>query len=298
MLVQQFMILSQKIRRWIDRFGLISLVFLTCCYIYGKKIEPNWIEIVPIELAIPQLDQAFDEFKMVQISDLHTSKFMPPERLDKIITLVNQQHPDAIAITGDIITEGSDFDAEQLTLKLSQLKSKSLTIAVLGNHDHWWENLDKLKQVLANSKINLLNNQVSIIERGSKKLAFAGLDDPYWGKADLPKTIAQLPDQIAAILLVHEPDYIEESAKTHKFALQLSGHSHGGQIRIPFFQPLVLPYKGKKYFVGLNKVEDTLSYTNRGLGMTSLPLRIGSRPEITVFTLHPATEVSSQLGEN
>ena len=289
MLVQQFQTLYRKIKRLSDRFTLIAVVFLTCCYVYGKKIEPNWIEIVPIELAIPHLEQAFDNFKIVQISDLHASRFMPPQRLDKIITLVNQQHPDAIAITGDIITEGYHFDAEQLTLKLSQLKSKSLTIAVLGNHDHWWENLAKLKQILAKSKIKLLHNQVCIIERGSKKLAFAGLDDPYWGKADLPKTIAQLPDQVAALLLVHEPDYIEESAKTHKFALQLSGHSHGGQIRIPFLQPLVLPYKGKKYFAGLYRVEDTLSYTNRGLGMTGLPFRFGSRPEITVFTLHPAT---------
>lgn len=91
------------------------------------------------------------------------------------------------------------------------------------------------------------------------------------------------------VFLVHEPDYIEKSAKTHRFALQLSGHSHGGQIRIPFLTPLVLPCGGKKYFAGLDRVEDTYTYTNRGLGMTNLPLRIGSRPEITVFTLHSPT---------
>lgn len=295
MLVQQLQTLYRKIRRLSDRFTLIAVVLLICCYVYGKKIEPNWIEVVPIELAIPHLAQEFDDFKIVQISDLHASRFMTPQRLDKMITLVNQQDPDAIAITGDIISEGYHFDAQKLTLKLSQLKSKSLSIAVLGNHDHWWENRDTLKQVLADSNIQLLHNQVRIIERDSQKLAFAGLDDPYWGKPDLPKTIAQLPEQTATILLVHEPDYIEESAKTHKFALQLSGHSHGGQIRIPFLQPLVLPYKGKKYFAGLYQVEDTVAYTNRGLGMTGLPLRIGSRPEITVFTLHPARKTSQKL---
>ncbi|MEM8673066.1 MAG: metallophosphoesterase [Cyanobacteria bacterium P01_G01_bin.67] len=289
MLAKQPLSLRQKIRRWIDQFILITLVFLTCCYVYAKKIEPNWIEVVPIQLAIPHLAPAFDDFKIVQISDLHASKFMPPQRLTKIIELVNQQQPDAIAITGDLITQGHGFDADQLSLNLKQLKSELGTLAVLGNHDHWWKTRDQLKQTLIESKITILENQVFIVERDSQKLAFAGLDDPYWGHPNLPQIIAQLPEQATAILLVHEPDYIEKSAKTHKFSLQLSGHSHGGQIRIPFLTPLVLPYGGKKYFAGLNQVEDTFTYTNRGLGMTGLPLRFGSRPEVTVFTLHPTS---------
>ncbi len=289
MLVKQSFTLLRKIRRWIDRITLITLILLTCCYVYAKKIEPNWIEVVPIELAIPHLDQTFDGFKIVQISDLHVSKFMTDQRLAKIIKLVNQQQADAIAITGDLITQGIRFDAEKLKQALSQLRSKSVTVAVLGNHDHWGQKIEELKQIIRDSNITILDNQVFFVERGAKKLALAGIDDPYWGNPDLPKTIAQLNDQIAAILLVHEPDYIEKSAQTHKFALQLSGHSHGGQIRIPFLHPLVLPYGGQKYFAGLNQVEDTLTYTNRGLGMTGLPLRFGSRPEITVFTLHPVS---------
>lgn len=281
--------LRQKIRRWIDRFALITIVFATCCYVYGKKIEPNWIEVVPVELAIPHLPQAFDEFKIVQISDIHASELMPAKRLAKIIKLVNQQQPDAIAITGDFVTKRSDFYAKRLTIKLSQLQSKSAIVAILGNHDHWQKEIAQLKQVLTDSKITLLDNQVYFVERGSQQLAFAGLDDPYWGEPNLPQIIAQLPDNVPAILLVHEPDYIEKSAATHKFALQLSGHSHGGQIKIPFLDPLVLPYGAQKYFAGLNQVEDTITYTNRGLGMTGLPLRFASRPEITVFTLHPAS---------
>lgn len=281
--------LRRRIRRWIDRFALITIVFAICCYVYAKKIEPNWIEVVPVELAIPHLDQAFDEFKIVQISDIHATELMPAERLAKIIKLVNQQQPDAIAITGDFITKRGNFYAERLALKLNQLQSKSGIVAILGNHDHWQKEIARLKQVIADSNITLLDNQVYLVERGSKQLAFAGLDDPYWGEPNLPQIIAQLPDNVPAILLVHEPDYIETSAATHKFALQLSGHSHGGQIKIPFFRPLILPYGGQKYFAGLDQVEDTITYTNRGLGMTGLPLRFASRPEITVFTLHPAS---------
>lgn len=275
----------RQLRRWIEKSVLTTLVLSLCFYLYGTKIEPNWIEIVPIELTIPHLSPAFDGFKLVQISDLHVSKFMPESRFERIIRLVNQQHGDAIAITGDIITARGRFNEERLGQQLSRLHAAFKTVAVLGNHDHS-RRIKALKRTLAHSQIDNLDNQVYLIERDAQQLALAGLDDPYWGEADLEGTIAQLPPEVPAILLVHEPDYIEQSAKTHKFALQLSGHSHGGQIRIPFFNPLVLPRGGRKYYAGLDLVEDTLTYTNRGLGMTNLPIRIGSRPEITVFTLH------------
>ena len=278
--------IRRRIRKWIKKSALIAVALSLCCYIYGAKIEPNWVEIVPLQLTIPHLDAAFDGFKIVQISDLHLGDYMPEPRFSKMVKLVNQQQPDAIAITGDFITKRNHFDIVRVKQQLSQLHSLSGTVAVLGNHDHWARKIDLLKQILAESKIDNLDNEVHFITRNNHSLALAGLDDPYWGKPDLDQILAQLPAEMPTILLVHEPDYIERSAKTHRFALQISGHSHGGQIRIPFVAPLVLPRGGKKYFAGLNQVEDTLTYTNRGLGMTNLPLRIGSRPEITVFTLH------------
>ncbi|BAZ43492.1 putative Ser/Thr protein phosphatase family protein [Chondrocystis sp. NIES-4102] len=274
------------IKKWVRKYTVIAIALFTCCYIYGSKIEPNWLEVVSIDLPIANLTPAFNQFKIVQISDLHISRFMPEKRLNRIIKLVNQQQADAIAITGDFITKGETINLPRLEKKLSQLNSQSPTLAVLGNHDHYRQATPKLKQALADTHIINLDNQIYTIERGQEKLVFAGIDDPYWGQGDLTKVLAQLPNNIPAILLVHEPDFIGESAKTHKFALQLSGHSHGGQIRLPFQHPLILPYGGKKYFVGQNQVEDTIVYTNRGLGMTALPLRFGSRPEITVFTLH------------
>ncbi len=289
MLVKHYSPLLKTIKRWLSKITVIVITLLTCCYIYGSKIEPNWIEVVPIQLVIPNLTPAFNEFKIVQISDLHSSHFMPEKRLNKIVKLVNQQQPDAIAITGDLITKYERFNLKKLEKTLSKLVSHECTLTVLGNHDHWDKVTDLLKQTLVDSNVTNLDNQVYVIKRGTEKLAFAGVDDPYWGKPDLEKVISQLPNDNVAVLLVHEPDYIGISAKTHKFALQLSGHSHGGQIRIPFLDPLVLPPGGRKYFVGLNQVEDTIEYTNRGLGMTGLPLRFNSRPEITVFTLHTTT---------
>ena len=286
LLTVYFRNLLKKTRRWLGKSTVIVFIGFICCYIYGSKIEPNWIEVVSIDLTIPNLGSAFNNFKIVQLSDLHSNYFMPESRLNNIVKLVNKQQPDAIAITGDFITRNRRFDDKDLISKFSQLEAKAGVVSIFGNHDHWKAKVNRLKQILIQSQINNLDNQVYLVERGTQQLALAGIDDPYWGKPDLQQAIAQLPFNVPAILLVHEPDYIEKSALTHRFALQLSGHSHGGQIRVPFLDPLILPRGGRKYFAGLNQVEDTIVYTSRGLGMTSLPLRFGSRPEITVFTLH------------
>lgn len=288
MVAWQYSDLSKTIRKWISKFTVAALILFVSLYIYSGKIEPNWIEIVPIDLTIDNLDTAFEDFKVVQISDLHVSHSMPEKRLKRIFKLVNKQSPNVIAITGDIVTSYRHFNPQKLEKNLRQLVSQDATLSVLGNHDRLGHKTAKLERSLAKSNINNLNNQVAIIHRGEAKLAFAGVDDPYWGTPDLNKVVADLPADTPAILLVHEPDYLGKSSKTHKFALQLSGHSHGGQIRLPFMKPPILPTGGRKYFIGLNKEEDTLGYTNRGLGMTALSLRFNSRPEITVFTLHSA----------
>ena len=286
MLIKHYYTLFKSLKNWMAHLIMLGFGLIICCYLYGAKIEPNWIEVVPINLTIPNLSKVFDDFKIVQISDLHLGKFMPSSRLDKIVRLVNQQQPDAIVVTGDIITKKQQFNAETVVKYLNQLNSPTGIFVILGNHDRWHKQVKRLEQALIESKVHNLNNQVYTIHRGAAQLTFAGLDDPYVGKPDLKQVIRQLTDDSPVILLVHEPDYVDISSKTGKFALQLSGHSHGGQIKMPFLQPSILPPGGKKYFVGLNRVNNTLEYTNRGLGMTGIPIRFNSRPEITVFTLH------------
>jgi predicted MPP superfamily phosphohydrolase len=282
----QTKIVILTIVNWTLDIVLVAIVLIMGCYVYGLKIEPNWLEVVPIELTLPHLTPAFDGFKIVQISDIHWGKFMSEERLTKIIDLVNQQQPDAIAITGDFVSKGHFFDPDILQAQLSRLSAKELKIAVLGNHDCWRKNMAIVKKILQESEIIELNNRVETIYRNQETLTFAGIDDPYFGNPNLPQVIEQLPpNQTAAILLVHEPDFIEVTAQTYQFDLQLSGHSHGGQIVIPWLRPLFLPRGGRKYPLGLNQVDTTLEYTNRGLGMTGIPIRFNSRPEITAIVL-------------
>jgi predicted MPP superfamily phosphohydrolase len=130
-----------------------------------------------------------------------------------------------------------------------------------------------------------LTNTIFTISREGESLHLCGVDDVWEGDVQLDSVLGQLPEAGSAILLAHEPDFADESAATGRFDLQLSGHSHGGQVVIPFFGPPILPYLGRKYPIGLYKVGDMLHYTNRGVGMARLPIRLNCPPEITIFTL-------------
>jgi len=114
------------------------------------------------------------------------------------------------------------------------------------------------------------------------------VDDIWEGRVQLKALQTQVPHDGAAILLAHEPDFADKSSVTGRFDLQVSGHSHGGQVVVPFYGPPVLPFLGQKYPSGLYKVGDMFQYTNRGVGMARLPIRINCPPEITIFDLESA----------
>jgi uncharacterized protein len=257
-----------------------------CVLIYAYFIEPNWIEINSLQLTLPHLATKFDEYKIVQISDIHVNKWMTQARLNRIFRLVNQQKPDAIAITGDFITRRQERFIPNLTATMGQLVAQDGKFGVLGNHDYW-SNADAVSQAMAQTNVFNLANTFQTIQRGDAKLYIAGVDDIYVGKDRLDLVVQSLPDDgNAAILLAHEPDFADTSAATGRFDLQLSGHSHSGQVRIPFFPPLHLPELGRKYYVGLHHLGSMMVYTNRGLGVTGMHLRFNCRPEITVITLN------------
>jgi uncharacterized protein len=255
-----------------------------CTLLYAKLIEPNWIEINSLQLTLPNLASEFNGYRIVQISDIHRDKWMSSRRLLKIVRLVNQQKPDLVTITGDLVTRNLPKLIPSLTVSLTHLTPTDKTVAVLGNHDH--ENdTQKIIEALQKSNIVHLGNAIYTLKRGNALLHIAGVDDVQMGKGRLDLVMQQLPQAGAAILLAHEPDFANISAATGRFDLQLSGHSHGGQVRLPFIEPPILPPLGRKYYLGEYQIKNMFLYTNRGLGMTGLHLRLFARPEITVFTL-------------
>lgn len=260
---------------------------------YSFLMEPNAFQVETIRLKLPRLSRQFSGLRIAQISDIHMGGWMNLERLQRAADLVLEQKPELLLITGDFLI-GRDAAAisqqtvQDLITGLSRLAASFPTFAVLGNHDYWTD-VELVRHILSSSGITDLTNAVFTLKRAEDSLHLCGVDDLWEGEARIDDVIAQLQDEAPAILLAHEPDFADTSAATGRFDLQLSGHTHGGQVVLPFLGPPVLPHLGRKYPSGLYKIRDMFQYTNRGIGMARLPVRINCPPEITVFILESAT---------
>lgn len=260
-------------------------------FIYGIFIEPEELDVKEVEIKLPRLPREFSGYRIVQFSDLHMGGWMNGERLRNVVDMVIKQDPDLVVITGDIFT-GPVWDtnlinaADEFVVEISRLTADFKTLGVLGNHDYW-SDANETRKALERGGVIEIGNAFHTLERDGQELHIAGVDDIWYEHDDLDEVLSKLPKTGEAILLAHEPDFADKSAKTGRFGLQLSGHSHGGQIVLPFIGPPVLPWLGQKYPSGLYKVGEMWQYTNRGVGMF-LPIRFNCRPEITVFTLNPA----------
>lgn len=255
--------------------------------IYSTLIEPLWFDIENISIILPRLPKQFSGFRIVQISDIHAGEQFMPDHLDDVVEKILEINPDILVITGDFVDSSERMTEGVLTetgKMLNVLSREIPTFAVMGNHDYWW-NVEKVRSMLHSSNIRELRNDFHIIQKEDSKIYLCGVDDFWMKESDLGNILARLPDEDCAILLVHEPDFADKSSKHDRFDLQISGHSHGGQISIPFYGPIRLPRHGIKYHTGLYKVENMYQYTNRGIGMASPYVRFNCRPEITVFTL-------------
>ncbi len=257
------------------------LLFLTS--IYAHKIEPNWLEVNQISITLPNLDRAFTGYRIVQLTDLHVGDGIDRAQLAKIVAVVNAQDPDLVVLTGDYVTRNPDLQAELLTSTLAGFQPRDRTLAVLGNHDTFDGNAPSVRSSIWSSGVTLLENEVYTTSRNGATLTIAGVGDVWTQNAKLGRVLAQLPPTGAAIMLAHEPDFADVTAATGRFGLQLSGHSHGGQVRLPFYNKY--PLYARKYPIGRYQVGNLTQYTSRGVGAPGIHARFNCRPEISVFNL-------------
>jgi hypothetical protein len=252
------------------------------------RFDPHDFEVTRITVAIPSLEPIFDNYRIVHISDIHLGQWLSPARLDGVVGVVNALEPDVVAITGDFVSFVVDPFVDELSNALRNLRSKDATLVVMGNHDHWM-NAEKVRKALQQSGVLELRNDVYTVTRKDALLHFAGVDDVTVREDRLDLVLKKLPSVGPAVLLVHEPDFADISSATGRFALQLSGHSHGGQIVLPVVGPPIRGSYCKKYPLGRYQVGDMVLYTNRGLGANTFWIRINCPPEITVVTLKSAS---------
>jgi uncharacterized protein len=273
--------------------GVIGVILTGAVgYVYSRDIEPKWIETNRYNILHPLIPSAFQNFKIVQFSDTHLGFHLDLVQFEKIMTKISDEKPDLIVFSGDLVDNLLTFvEVEEVTVFLNYLTAPFGKLAVYGNHDHGGYGSEKYLQIMQTSGFTLLKNETIQIRKNNNWITVSGIDDAILGKPDFKEISRTLSNDSFNILISHAPDLADEVSIV-PIHLQLSGHTHGGQVQVPFYGPLITPPYGEKYNEGFYNIsKDFLLYVNRGLGTTRLPLRFFSRPEITVFTLH--TEKSS-----
>jgi len=250
---------------------------------YSLAIEPERVQVEQITITIPRLPQAFEGLRAVQISDLHYKPYVQLDYLERCFGLVNELNPDLILMTGDYVHE-SAVAINELVPALSGLEASLGVFAVAGNHDYWTD-IDVIRAGFQAAGIPFLTNENVQVERDGMQLAICGLDDAWAGTPDLDQAVAGVAAETVRILLAHEPDQAVWWLAYDMIDLQLSGHSHGGQVCLPFIGAPVLPVDARLYSAGLYQVKTGQLYVNRGLGVAPLPIRFNCPPEITEITL-------------
>lgn len=253
-------------------------------------LEPNRPHIVRQDFWLPRWPERMNGFTIVLLSDFHYDPHFSIHPLHAAIPLVNGLRPDRIVLTGDFVSVPLVEDdakgalaAEPCARVLRQMTAAHGLWAVMGNHDAETDP-EHVARALQAENIHVLANQSVAIERDGTRVWLAGINDVLSGTADLANTLHGVPTGEAVILLAHEPDFADEASR-FPIDLQLSGHSHGGQVRIPLLPPLYLPAMAKKYILGTYQVGRLTLYTNAGLGTVGVPVRLNCPPEITLLTL-------------
>jgi predicted MPP superfamily phosphohydrolase len=217
------------------------------------------------------------------VIDIHLYPLTQLETVQRAVDLANSLSPGVTVLTGDYVWRSAEaiFD---LAPALAKLNARHGVFATLGNHDYWTD-IGAIKTGIQEAGLPLLVNQGIPISEGGEVLYLAGLDDGWSGTPDLDRTLADAPPGAPVVFLCHEPDLADSYSLDGRIGLQLSGHTHAGQIRVLGMGAVVHPYLGEKYEMGLYNVNGMWLYTNRGIGCISEPFRINCPPEVTEFTL-------------
>jgi uncharacterized protein len=255
---------------------------------YGGLIERNHVVVRRVEISLARLPEAWDGLTIAQLSDFHYDPRWSADVIRRAVGITNSLKPDVITLTGDYVTvpirrssRKVAWEIEPCSEVLRALIAPQGIYAVLGNHDAE-SRPNHITEVLEGAGIRVLRNSAFPLERDGARVWVVGLDDVLYGNQDLEAALQDVPAAETSIVLVHEPDYADEVARS-PVDLQLSGHSHGGQIRLPVVTPLYLPAMARKYPIGLYSVGRMKLYTNAGLGTIRLPIRLFAPPEITLF---------------
>ena len=294
-----------RYRKIILIFGFLIVVFGALCVGYGYFIEPDQLLVNRYEIKIEKWNPAFDDFKIVAVSDIHGgSNAVTEAKLRQIVELINAQDADIVVFLGDYVSQ-QPFDRSKLKMpmatiaaNLSGIKSKYGVFMVFGNHDGWYNETD-VRRHFERIGYTVLENELAFVEKNGQKLRVLGLKDhtkiKTWQgfSADAREVLESNDEAGDVIVLEHSPDILPiitgEFSISDDLKLMLAGHTHGGQIRFPFIgSPIVPSSFGQKYAAGHVKDKGLDMFVTTGIGTSILPFRFLVPPEIAVINVRTA----------
>jgi predicted MPP superfamily phosphohydrolase len=254
--------------------------------LYGTSFGAHVLRRERVTVPVAGLPPGWRGARIVQLSDLHAGRHVSRERLQRIARRAARLKPDILVVTGDIVHNSPAF-ARQAAEAIGSIPTRHGIYACLGNHD-FWAGAEAVERELERAGVQVLRNRGLLLERGGDGLWLCGVDDPWNGRFDLPAALRGRPQGAATVLLSHQPNTWRR-AQELGVPLQLSGHTHGGQVAMLWLhRSLSLARIITPFVAGLYRVGSSYLYVNRGAGSVMPMVRLGARPEVTELTLvHP-----------
>ncbi len=273
---------------------LITIILIISAIIaYGFLIEPKLITVKEQKITINNWPENFNGFKIVHISDLHFGRVFDEQSLQKLVKSINEQKPDIVVLTGDLIDKSANMttdDANKISSLLNKIEATTGKYAINGNNDL---NFDEWINIINNGGFKDLNNTYDTIYKdGYQSIFIAGasttkdklrINDKLKTSIDYLNSFEK-DGPIYKILLIHEPDTIDDLS-VNPFNLILAGHSHAGQIRLPIIGPIMLPDGAKKYHENHYKIDNSDLYISNGLGVSNYNFRLFNTPSYSLYRL-------------
>ena len=252
----------------------------------AHAVAPHRPILERVALPLPAGHEALAGLRIGFVADTHVGPSFAAADAARAVSLLAAETPDLVLLGGDYVSASPRYAIPAAEVLGTLARAAPLgAIAVLGNHDCGEAGrAERVTAALAATGIRVLRNAAAAVDTDHARLWIAGVDEAIMARADPASTFADIPPGSATLALWHEPDYAARTAALGAFA-QLSGHSHGGQVRLPGVGPLFLPRGGARYVQGLNHADGMPIYTARGVGVFSPPLRLNCPPEVTLVTL-------------
>jgi predicted MPP superfamily phosphohydrolase len=249
-------------------------------------VRRRWFVVEEIEIPLDGLDPAFDGFRIAHLSDLHIGMTTPRAWGERWTRAANAREPDLTVVTGDMVTSGTDFHTDIADV-IGTLRAKHGVFVSMGNHDYFGEG-EPLISLIGERGARVLRNDGVVIEKSGKRIFLAAIDDTWTKRDDLDRAMRDRPEGVTTVLLAHDPDKFPAAAK-EGVELTLSGHTHGGQIGMPFLARFInLSRMTHHFHSGVYKKGRSTLYVHPGLGTTGPPMRLGVAPAVVMITLRAA----------